>query len=226
MMKLLSTVVCVLCLLGLLAWLLPAAQAESVHVSEGWFATISNCTSYDYEPGYNPETGEFQWTYLTYEGFMISPQYCLSTTTSVLEPVYLPHDPWLNTTSGVSIHMHDGWVDTVLDRVTASPASCVGDEMWYHVSFDWSTSWSDSPAAQYLTWELWAGTGSGWDVAWRVTHGAGYHQGHVDMDVPLTFIGSPGFALSFNPVPEPSTVLALLCGLGGLTLFSRRRRWN
>lgn len=225
MMKLLSTAVCVLCLLGVLAWLLPAAQAESVHVEEGWSATVSNFSGDYYYPSLDLDNN-FSWVYTTFDGFGVAPEHYLQTTTDVLEPVYMPHDPWSMTTNGVSIDMHEGWVDTTSDRVEIHPVMFLGDEWWYHVSFDWSTSWSDSPAATYLTWELWAGTGSSWGVAWGVTPGAGSYQGHVDMDVPLTFIGSPYFVLSLNPVPEPVSILTVLSGLAGLAVFSRRRRWN
>jgi len=217
-------VICFLWFLFVFAWLNPA-QAESVHVEEGWSASVSNFSGDFYYPSLDLDNN-FSWAYATFCGFHVFADNYLRTTTNVLEPVYMPHEPWSRTTNGVLIDMHDGWVDTASDRVAVWPVMCLDDEWWYHVSFDWSTSWSDSPAANYLTWELWAGTGSSWGVAWRVTPGAGSHQGHVDMDVPLTFIGSPYFVLSLNPVPEPGDILTVLCGLGGLAVFTRRRRRN
>lgn len=220
MVKLLLTIICVLCLLGVFS----AAQAESVRVSEGWFATISNFSGDYYCPDFDSENNNFHWDYFTWNGFQIYPEMYLLTTTSLLRPIYTQCDEWNDSSQAVMISIDEGWIDTLSDRVTVYPVMFVGDEWWYHVSFDWSTSCEASPAARYLTWELWAGTGTGWDIAWSVTPGAGYHEGHVDMDVPLTYIGAPEFALSFQPVPEPSSVLALLCGLGSVVVLARRSR--
>lgn len=209
---------CFVCLAGLVSG---TAQAESVHLSEGWFATISNYTGCYYFPDPDPWTHEMNWTYATFDGFAVYPQY-LRSTTGILAPSYMPQDPWSQTTNGVVIGMHDGWVDTDSDHVSIWPVMCVGDEQWYHVSFDWSTYWTASPAADDLTLELWAGCGTQYRVAWHVSPGAGSHAGHVDMDVPLTFMNPPEFVLCFNSVPEPSSVLALLSGLGGLALVRRR----
>jgi hypothetical protein len=101
----------------------------------------------------------------------------------------------------------------------------VGGQEYYHMTFDWTTSFGYSDPANYLRLEIpggYLGTG----FVWSITPGLGYHHGHVDMDIPYDY-HVPGicFTLSVvNPVPEPSALATMVVGLTGSCLLRRYRR--
>lgn len=87
----------------------------------------------------------------------------------------------------------------------------LGGQGYYHVSFDWTTSFA--AGGNLMKLDIFFGSIPG--SIWSITPGQGVHSGHVDIAMPD--VEDVAFRLSV--VPEPSSVLALLSGIGALAVF-------
>lgn len=94
----------------------------------------------------------------------------------------------------------------------------LGVENYHHVAFDWITNFTAGGDYLKLDISYFNAPGS----FWSVTPGTGYHTGHVDMDITVPDIWDIYFRVSV--VPEPSSLLAVLSGLGGMAAFGAVRR--
>jgi hypothetical protein len=94
----------------------------------------------------------------------------------------------------------------------------LGVENYHHVAFDWITNFTSGGDCVKLDISYYNAPGS----FWSIMPGTGYHTGHVDMDITAPDTWDIYFRVSV--VPEPSSLLAVLSGLGGMAAFGAVRR--
>lgn len=199
-MKKIASLLAVLSLLALSQLLQSAAvQASTVLISESSYVQITNYSAWylytNFEDPYGPPVLH-EWN-----GFM-----------AIYAPYYksIPTIETKLMEDGLLFDCHSGYA-TVGDYSSAMPVGLCGMEPWKRVEFDWASNISSS-AAPYLCIEVAGPSGTTYDehVQWYLRPGAGSRSGHAIIDISYPGITDVVYIrLAVEPVPEPSSLLAL-----------------
>ena len=199
------------------AFLHNSAEAEEINLQDGWYASVTNI---QFLIGYDTPEVPLHWQNSPFGGWFSSqssPHITVQTGSETAD--------WVNfsmTSGSVTLGQEDAYVEVM------------ALSNYYHaVQFDWTTNWTDPHAAQHLRLEVWGERGNwpwtgpeGYYLFDYFYPGAGLKTSHATMWTHGTYSIELHLVPSPVPSPEPSSLLALFCGLAGLggILFRRRRK--
>jgi len=210
-----------ICLLVCGMALLPvSAKAEEIYLQDGWQASVTNVQLL--MGSYGPE----DWGFWGWESHVPGDW------TKDSSHITIQRDSGWESTDMVTFNMTNGWV--TVGQQDAYVTTILALSNFYHaIQFDWETNWTSQDAGEYLRFEVWGAEIEGqlpmgpYRMLWALYPGPGVKSGHATV-WPVSPGGGFGFLqlhLAANPVPEPSSLLALFSGLAGLGgLYWKRKR--
>jgi hypothetical protein len=198
-----------LTIVAVLVCIASAANADNVTLAENWYVRLTQFWLFDYSNTGFTKPYSYQWS-----------------TTSLIEPKLSNPDSDAFKYATLLFDFHAGQILTT-DYASFCPYATCGSTWGGEMSFKWEIYCTD-PRLVFYAVSGWADGDS--RIWWTAPTGTGYRTGTTQFYAstwgPSYAQVPPSLVVQFTPVPEPSTIIMLLCGVGATVSFAMRGRMS